>query len=107
MTMISCAEPWHPLSEPRTDEADWNSECRLGNLGDKRSRQGQSRKTGGGRRGYRPYREGKVYFSLLPQQSRYGLPEPHGQGELGFGLLAMVVEVRKSLSTNPLSIAPG
>ena len=37
-----------------------------------------------------PAGSGKVYFSLLPQQSRYGLPEPHGQGELGFGLLAMV-----------------
>jgi hypothetical protein len=37
-----------------------------------------------------PTGSGKVYFSLFPQQSRYGLPEPHGQGELGFGLLAIM-----------------
>jgi hypothetical protein len=37
-----------------------------------------------------PAGSGKVYFSLLPQQSRYALPEPHGQGEFGFGFFAMV-----------------
>ena len=29
-----------------------------------------------------PAGSGKVYFSLLPQQSRYALPEPHGHENL-------------------------